>query len=67
MQIVCTTTRAAVQVLHLLLSTGLRPVSDFEIRPFFSIVPPITYTMLAVLTDALWAKIGAVADTSIVG
>jgi hypothetical protein len=66
MQIICTTAQAAGQVLQLLLTAGLRPIRDFEIHPVLSTIPPITYTMLAILTDALWAKISAVADTSIV-
>jgi hypothetical protein len=67
MQIVCTTARAAALVLHVLLSTGLRPVRDFEIHPILSTAPPTTYIMLSILTAGQVRKIRAVADTTIVG
>jgi hypothetical protein len=65
MQIVCTTANAAARVLLLLLGDGLHPVRDFTIQPIFSITPPITYTMVAVLNATQATKIGAVADTAI--
>jgi hypothetical protein len=67
MQIVCTTPQAAAQVLHLLLTAGLRPIRDFEIHPVLSTAPPITYTMLTVLKRAHRAKIHALADTMMIG
>ena len=67
MQIICTTTDAAAEVLFLLLTAGLNPVSDFMIQPVFSTTPPITFTMLVILTAAQVRKIRAIADTAIVG
>ena len=67
MQIVCTTAKAAAQVMAILLTAQLQPVRDYEIRPVFSITPPITYTMLTVLKRAQRAKIRAVVDTTMVG
>jgi hypothetical protein len=65
MQIVCATTKAAAEVLSLLLIAGLHPVSDFEIRPVLSTTPPITYILLVTLTATQVHKIGAVADTTV--
>jgi hypothetical protein len=67
MHIVCTTASAAGEVLFLLLVAGLRPIRDFAIQPTFSITPPITFTMLIILTAAQMTKIRTVADTTIVG
>jgi hypothetical protein len=67
MHIICTTTQAAAQVLQILLQAGLRPIRDFAIQPVLSTMPPITFTMLAILTSAQSIKIGAVADTIVVG
>jgi len=61
MQIVCATTAAT----HRSWASCLQPVQDFEIRPILSIVPPITYSMLVVLTAAQVTKIGTIADTTI--
>lgn len=65
MQIICTTTRAAAQVLAFLLSAHLQPIRHFEIRPIFSTIPPITYTLYSALTAAQQAQIRAIADTTI--
>jgi hypothetical protein len=67
MQIVCTTASAAAQVLTILLSDHLQPIRDFEIRPVLAVTPPITFTMLVILTAAQVTKIGAVADTTVFG
>jgi hypothetical protein len=67
MQIVCTTAKAAGQVMSILLAAQLQPVRDYEIWPVFSTTPPITYTMLTVLKRAQRAKIRAVVDTTMVG
>ena len=66
MQIVCTTPQAAANVLQLLFAAELRPIHDFEISPVLSIVPPITYTLLCILTCAQRTKLSALADTTIV-
>jgi hypothetical protein len=50
MQIVCTTAQAAARVLQLLLTARLRLIGDFEIRPLYSITPPITFTVYINLT-----------------
>jgi hypothetical protein len=65
MQIVCTTTSAAGQVLAILLTAQLVPVRDFEIRPIISTTPPITFTMLLVLSAPLLAQIRALPDTTV--
>jgi hypothetical protein len=62
MHITCTTPHAAAQVLSILLTAGLKIVSDFQISPVLSITPPIIFTMLCVLTAA---QIGAIPDTTI--
>jgi hypothetical protein len=67
MQIICTTTDAAAAVLFLLLIAGLNPVSDFAIQPVFATTPPITFTMLVILTAVQLTQIRALADTTIVG
>ena len=67
MQIICTTTTAAAEVLACLLAAHLQPSRHFEIRPTFTIIPPITYTMLSILTKAQMRQIGAVANTTIIG
>ena len=66
MQIVCATVSAAAQVLRILMAAHLRPARDFELRPHLSPTPPITFTMLVILTTAQVTKIGAVSDTTIV-
>jgi len=66
-RIVCTTVSAAAEVLVLLLSAHLLPLRDFEIRPVLADTPPITFTMLVILTTVQLTKIRAVADTTIVG
>jgi len=66
MQIVCTTTSGAAQVLAFLLATHLQPIRDFTIHPVLSVTPPITYTMLMTLTAAQQAQIRAMVDTAIV-
>ena len=65
MHIVCTTASAAAGVLSLLLSDRLHPVRDFEISPVLSITPPITFTMLVILTVVQVRKLRAVADTTV--
>ena len=67
MQIVCTTTLAAADVLSLLLIAGLRPVRDFEIRPALSTTPPITFMMLVSLPAMQVGKIRAVPYTTVSG
>jgi hypothetical protein len=66
MQIICTKTEAAGEVLFLLLIAGLRPIRDFAIQPTFTTTPPITFTMLIILTAVQVTKIRTVADTTIV-
>jgi hypothetical protein len=65
MQIVCSTTSAAAQVVTILLHAGLRPIRDFEIHPVLSTTPPILFTMLMVLTAAQIGQIGAIPDTMV--
>ena len=65
MQIICTTTEAAAEVLFLLLIAGLSPVSDFVIQPVFSTTPPITFTMLVILTAVQVTQIRSLADTTV--
>ena len=65
MQIVCTTTSAAAQVLAILLAARLRLVKDFEISPIFSATPPITYTLNWAVTDRQLKQIRALADTAV--
>ena len=67
MKIVCATPHAAAQVLTILLAANLQPILDFEIWPVLSTTPPITYTVLVILTAVQVATIGAVPDTTIVG
>jgi hypothetical protein len=66
-QIVCATVSAAAQVLRILMAAHLWPARDFEIHPILSSTPPITFTMLVILTAVQVTKIRAVADTTIVG
>ena len=65
MQIVCTTFSGAAEVLAILLTARLRPVSDFEISPIFSTVPPITYALNCPLTARQIKQIRAIADITI--
>jgi hypothetical protein len=65
MQITCSTTSAAAEVIRILLHAGLRPILDYELSPVLSIVPPIDFTMRCVLTAAQITQIGAIADTTI--
>jgi hypothetical protein len=67
MQIICTTTAAAAQVLHSLLNASLQPIRDFEIRPVLSTTPPITYTLNCALTNEQMTQIRAITDTTVVG
>ena len=67
MHIVCTTASAAAQVLRILMAAHLQPIRDFEIRPILSTTPPITFTMLVILTAVQVTKIRAVPDTTISG
>ena len=65
MQIVCSTTKAAAEVLLLLSLAGLHLVDAFEIRPVFSATPPITFIMRVSLTATQVRKIRAIADTTV--
>jgi hypothetical protein len=65
MQIVCSTTEAAAEVLLLLSLAGLHPVDAFELRPVFSITPPITFIMRVSLTTTQMRKIRAIANTTV--
>jgi len=67
MQIVCTTTSAAAQVLAFLLAAHLQPIRHFEIRPILSTIPPITYTLYSALTDKQVTQICTIAHTTVVG
>ena len=67
MQIVCTTTQAAAQVLLILLTAHLRPARDFELRPVLSLTPPITYTLYRAVPASQVTKLRAIADTTIIG
>ena len=67
MQIVCTSVRAAAQVLTILFAAQLQPVRDYAIRPILSTTPPITFTRLGILTATQVRQIDALADTTIVG
>jgi hypothetical protein len=67
MHVICTTTAAAAQVLQILLAIHLQPIRDFTIQPILSTAPPITFTMLVILTAVQVTKISAVPDTTIVG
>lgn len=67
MQIDCSTIKAAAQVLQILLVAELRPIRDFAIQPVFSTTPPITITLLVVLTAVQVRKIRAVPDTTMIG
>jgi hypothetical protein len=66
-QIVCTAARAAAEVLMILLAAHLQPIRDFAVQPILSIAPPITFTMLVILTAVQVRKIVAIADTTIIG
>ena len=46
-------------------ATHLQPIRDFTIQPILSTTPPITFTMLVILTAAQVTKISAVPDTTI--
>jgi hypothetical protein len=63
MQITCTTTEAASQVLLILMNAELRPIRDFTIYPILSTTPPITFTMVTSLIGALLDQVGAITDT----
>jgi hypothetical protein len=52
-------------VLFLLLTAGLRPIRDFAIQPVFSTTPPISFTILVILTAAQVTKIRSLADTTV--
>lgn len=65
MQIVCTTTDAAAEVLQLLLIAGMGLRRDFTLHPVMDITPPITFTLLVTLDAALLAEIRAVPDTTV--
>ena len=67
MHIVCTSASAAAQVLRILMAAHLQPIRDFEIHPILSTTPPITFTMLVILTAVQVTKIRAVPDTTIHG
>jgi hypothetical protein len=63
MQITCTTTEAASQVLLILMNAELRPIRDFTIYPILSTTPPITFTMVTSLIGALLDQVGAITGT----
>ena len=63
MQITCTTTEAASQVLLILMNAELRPIRDFTICPILSTTPPITFTMVTILVGAPLDQVGAITDT----
>ena len=65
MQIICATPQAAAQVLQILLAAHLQITSDFTIQPVLSTTPPITFTLLVILTAVQVTKIRAVPDTTI--
>jgi hypothetical protein len=65
LEIVCSTTEAAAEVLLLLSLAGLHPVDAFELRPLFSTMPPITFIMRVSLTATQVRKIRAIADTTV--
>ena len=65
MQIICTTTAAAQQVLRTLLKARLQPVDNYQIRPIYDLTPPITFTMLQELSHDLLSQIHAIPDTTI--
>ena len=67
MHIVCTTASAAAQVLRILMAAHLQPIRDFEIRPILSTTPPITFTILVILTAVQVTKIRTVPNTTISG
>ena len=67
MQIVCTSVRAAAHVLTILFAAQLQPVRDYAIRPILSTTPPITFTLLGILTATQVTEIRAIADTTIIG
>jgi hypothetical protein len=65
MQITCTTTEAASQVLLILMNAELRPIRDFTIYPILSTTPPITFTMVTSLIGALLDQVSAITDTMV--
>ena len=67
MQIVCTSVRAAAQVLTILFAAQLQPVRDYAIRPILSTTPPITFTLLGSLTATQVTEIRTIANATIIG
>lgn len=65
MRIVCATPQAAAHVLTILYGAQLPPVRDFTIQPVLSTTPPLIFSMAVALTDAHYAKIRTVPDTTI--
>jgi len=66
MQIICTTTTAAAQVLMILLTAKLWPRYDYELRPVISPLPPITFILHLPLIDPLIEQIEGLPETLIV-
>jgi hypothetical protein len=66
MQIECTTTSAAAQVLRILLFANLRPARDFEVRPILTLEAPFIFTIRGTLPSAQMPKLHALADTTII-
>ena len=67
MHVICTTPQVAAQVLQILLTAHLQIISDFTIQPVLSTTPPITFTILVILTAVQVTRIRAVPDTTING
>jgi hypothetical protein len=65
MQIVCSTTSAAAQVMKILFAARLRPRYDFQISPVLSTTPPVVFTIDPLLVDGSLPTIRAIADTTI--
>jgi hypothetical protein len=60
--LVCSTTRAASQVIVLLFRADLRPITDFQIGPALSFEPPIVFSMVEPLPDAILEHICIIPD-----
>jgi hypothetical protein len=63
MQIVCATDDAAIQVLRILLAARLLPRRDYEIHR--SSTPPITFKLVAAMSDEKLTLIRRLVDTTI--
>ena len=66
MLIVCTTMRAAADVLGILLGAGLRPGDAFRLTGPLQPGPPVQFTLSEAIPADLLAQLRAIPDTTIV-